>query len=176
MTKKISGWLSMIGVAAMLVWGSGCATTGITLDDLCANCVHEDYCDCHAGARCNPKCLCNPGYNCISVSQAVHETQLLGNWNAVNLPDGVESSLQFLPNQQVAGRAGVNSFDTSYTFSGRSKIRFNPLRLTKMFGADKAMQYEEGFVKKMESVTGFKVDDEKLDLYSGTDVVLSFKR
>ncbi len=170
--------VSMFGafvVAVSVLISAGCAAPDLN-EELCENCTCQEVCDCNNSNRCNPKCFCSPARNCIQISQTMHAAQLLGAWTNLDVPSGIKSEIQFLPESHVTGNTGLNGFNSSYIFSGRAKIRFAPLAMSEMAGSEDAMKFEQAFVNNMAAVTSFEIDGDKLTFYAENVDVLHFER
>jgi putative lipoprotein len=72
----------------------------------------------------------------------------------------VQSTLEFVAPDKVAGRGGCNQFGGPALVSGNT-VRFGPLFSTKMACAENAAMDQEGrYLKALESTGSFRVDDE----------------
>lgn len=71
----------------------------------------------------------------------------------------VQSTLEFVAADKVAGRAGCNQFGGPTLVSGNT-VRFGPLFSTKMACAEAAaMDQETRFLKALEATGSFRVDE-----------------
>jgi heat shock protein HslJ len=74
--------------------------------------------------------------------------------------DSVQSTLEFVAPDKVAGRGGCNQFGGPALVSGNT-VRFGPLFSTKMACAENAaMDQEARYLKALESTGSFRVDDD----------------
>ena len=88
-------------------------------------------------------------------------------------PEGEAIYLQFdVENKKVSGFAGVNRFQGGYETTGAIGIKIGPLMATKKFGP--GMEYEEEFLRNIQSADTFLILDGTLCLYEGTTIVAAF--
>jgi heat shock protein HslJ len=77
-----------------------------------------------------------------------------------NVGERVESTLEFVAPDKVAGRGGCNQFGGPALVSGNT-VRFGPLFSTKMACAENAvMEQEARYLTALESTGSFRVDGE----------------
>jgi putative lipoprotein len=77
-----------------------------------------------------------------------------------NVGERVESTLEFVAPDKVAGRGGCNQFGGPALVSGNT-VRFGPLASTKMACAENAaMDQETRYFKALESTGSFRVDEQ----------------
>jgi len=72
----------------------------------------------------------------------------------------VQSTLEFVASDKVAGRGGCNQFGGPALVSGNT-VRFGPLFSTKMACAENAaMDQESRYLKALESIGSFRLDEQ----------------
>jgi heat shock protein HslJ len=77
-----------------------------------------------------------------------------------NVGEQVESTLEFVTPDKVAGRGGCNQFGGPALVSGNT-VRFGPLASTKMAcAANAAMDQETRYFKALESTGSFRIDEQ----------------
>lgn len=109
--------------------------------------------------------------------------ELYGEWRLVSI-DGrsVRTSssstptLNFRSDGSLAGHGGINRFSTEVRFMGSDGIRIQPGAMTKMGGSREAMELEGDFVAKLSDATRYRLWSDRLDLYRGNSILLSFRR
>jgi heat shock protein HslJ len=69
---------------------------------------------------------------------------------------------------QVSGSSGVNRYHGPYEADGES-IEIGPLASTRMAGPAELMEQEQQYLKALEKVTRYVIDDATLTLYGGED-------
>jgi heat shock protein HslJ len=74
----------------------------------------------------------------------------------------------------AAGRAGVNSYNGTYTSSPDGAMSFGPIASTRMAGPADAMAAEAAYLAVLATVTGYTVADGELDLFAGQQEVLAY--
>jgi heat shock protein HslJ len=73
----------------------------------------------------------------------------------------------------VAGHSAVNQYSGGYTMEG-DLPEFGPMRMTMMAGPPEAMELESGFMKALESMTGWRITDGALYFLSGDTTIAVF--
>ena len=73
----------------------------------------------------------------------------------------------------VVGHSGVNHYGGGYTLKGDS-IEFGPMRTTMMAGPPEAMEMETGFLKALNAVSGWRIEEGTLSLLEGDTVLARF--
>lgn len=103
--------------------------------------------------------------------------------DAANIPTGswildtnTAVTINFLPDGTVNGRAPVNSYFGTYTFSGNNGLAFSGIGSTLIAGEAQPMLEESTFFAALNNVSGYKIVDGSLVLSdtSGT-TLLTFK-
>lgn len=74
----------------------------------------------------------------------------------------------------ASGFGGVNQYMTSFTSTSEGGLEFDPIASTKMAGPDDAMAAEQAYFLALDSVTGYSVVGGQLELFAGSEVVLTY--
>ena len=92
------------------------------------------------------------------------------------LENNTAVTINFLSDGMVNGRAPVNLYFGTYTFSGNNGLVFSAIGSTLIAGEEQSMQQESVFFAALQNVSGYKIVDGSLLLFdnSGT-TILTFK-
>lgn len=101
-------------------------------------------------------------------------SKLMSNGTAVDLSKGKPAFMEFnQENSRVSGSLGCNNFTGGYKFE-EGKLKFGPLASTKMMCTDMAV--EDALSQALSNATDVKLNDGKLELFKGTDLLASFTK
>ena len=96
-----------------------------------------------------------------------------GSWN---LENNTAVTINFLSDGTVNGRAPVNLYFGTYTFSGNNGLAFSGIGSTLIAGEEQPMLEESAFFAALNNVSGYKLDNGTLLLTdNGGNVILTFK-
>ncbi len=100
----------------------------------------------------------------VVVSDLAGTQWLLVSLNGAPVVAGSSVSVQFEEGGALVGNAGCNQFGSQYS-AENGKLSISPLGMTRMACADDAVMAQEGaFAAAMESATGYRVVDGRLEL------------
>ena len=92
------------------------------------------------------------------------------------LENNTAVTINFLSDGTVNGRAPVNSYFGTYTFSGNNGLAFSGIGSTLIAGEEQPMFEESAFFAALNNVSGYKLDNGTLLLTdNGGNVILTFK-
>jgi heat shock protein HslJ len=101
--------------------------------------------------------------NTVDLTTLVGSTWLAEDIGGKGVMDDLQSRLQFLATDRVAGQAGCNQFDGAATLTGAS-VSFGPLATTRKMWPPAVMDQERRFIKALESARGARLEDKLLFL------------
>jgi heat shock protein HslJ len=135
-----------------------------------------------AGCNAGPKAAPGGAAPAMTQAPAADLTSLVGSlWLAEDIGgggviDNLQTKLQFVATDRVAGHAGCNSFNGAATLSGAA-LSFGPFATTRMMCAPAVMDQEGKFIRALESARTARLENDLLILMdeSGTPV-LRFSR
>lgn len=96
------------------------------------------------------------------------------NWTTDDVT-GFEVTLDFTADN-ASGFAAVNQYNGSYTATTDGTLEFGPLATTKMAGEEAAMKFEAEYLAALAKVTNYSAAGDLLDLFAGTDQILTFTK
>lgn len=109
----------------------------------------------------------------ILLTFADAETIPTGSWI---LDNNTAVTINFLPDGTFNGRAPVNLYFGTYTFSGNNGLVFSAIGSTLIAGEEQSMQQESAFFAALYNVSGYKIVDESLVLFDNAgNTILTFK-
>lgn len=76
----------------------------------------------------------------------------------------------------ASGSAGVNRYMSTITATAEGALDFGPIGSTMMAGPPAAMKAEQAYLAALETVTGYRVTDDELALYSQDAEILRYLR
>ncbi len=116
------------------------------------------------------------GGESASDASSVEMRWILVSMNNAPLTDGVLPTIEFLPEDRVAGRSFVNQFNGSYTIDASTgAMSFGALAMTKMAGPPARMQQETRWAELMSRVNRYALDGPDLTLLDGEQVLLRYR-
>jgi heat shock protein HslJ len=102
------------------------------------------------------------------------EVGLVGAWTVTAYNNGKHAvvsvlttttiTMSFAANGRVAGDAGVNRFDATYTTSGTNAIEIGPAATTRKAGPAEAMEQEREFLAALSASKTYRINGEALEL------------
>lgn len=96
------------------------------------------------------------------------------NWTTEDVT-AFKVTLDFMADN-ASGFAAVNQYNGSYTSTADGKLEFGPLASTKMAGEEAAMKFEAEYLAALAKVSNYSVTGDLLDLFAGTDQILTFTK
>ena len=91
----------------------------------------------------------------------------------LDAPNGAEITLMFSDTDNRASGKVVNRYFGTYTIDG-NKLTFGPMASTMMMGPRDLMEAEQNYLKELPKVKTFKLEGNKLKLYTEDDKELVF--
>ncbi|MDI1289071.1 MAG: META domain-containing protein, partial [bacterium] len=76
----------------------------------------------------------------------------------------------------ASGFGGVNQYNTTFTSGPDGDLDFGEIASTKMAGSDEAMQAEQAYLASLDTVTGYTVAGDVLELFAGEQEVLTYAK
>ncbi len=76
----------------------------------------------------------------------------------------------------AAGFGGVNQYTTTFTSGPSGDLNFGEIASTKMAGPEEAMQAEQAYLASLETVTGYTVAGDVLELFAGEQEILTYAK
>ena len=75
---------------------------------------------------------------------------------------------------QASGTGGVNTYSAGYTSAASGSLTFDKIAATSMAGEAAAMDAETEYFATLQSVTGYSINGGLLDLFAGSDQVMTY--
>ena len=90
---------------------------------------------------------------------------------------GTKVTIRFAEDGRISGSGGVNSYFGSTERTGAESLEFSPIGATQMYGGDPPgiMEQEQAYFQALQSVDGFRVKGDRLQLLSDGTAVLTFE-
>lgn len=76
----------------------------------------------------------------------------------------------------ASGFAGVNQYTTTFTSGPDGDLDLGAIAATRMAGPDDAMKAEQAYLAVLDTVTGYTVSGDELELYAGEQEVLTYAK
>lgn len=96
------------------------------------------------------------------------------NWTSDDVT-GFKINMEFTADS-VSGFAGVNRFNGGYESTTDGTLKFGTLATTLMAGDEKSMKMESEYLAALNKVTNYSASDQRLDLFSGKDLILTYAK
>ena len=90
---------------------------------------------------------------------------------------GTTVTIGFGEDARISGSGGVNNYFGSAERTGAESLEFSPIGATRMYGGDPPgiMEQEQAYFRTLQSVDGFRVKGDRLQLLSDGMAVLEFQ-
>lgn len=110
-----------------------------------------------------------------SLAHLTGKTWILTTYNGKQPVAGYEPSIQFIEGQ-VSGTTGCNHYGGSYQING-DLIKFDEIESTEMacMEPEGIMEQEQAYLELLGSATRFTLVDGELIIYSGSQLILTYK-
>lgn len=76
----------------------------------------------------------------------------------------------------ASGFGGVNQYTTTFTSGPDGELDFGEIASTMMAGPEDAMKAEQAYLTALDTVTGYTVAGEELELFSGEQEILIYAK
>ncbi|POY36007.1 hypothetical protein C3K47_12450 [Solitalea longa] len=100
-------------------------------------------------------------------------SQLISNGNVIDIGKENIPFMEFTKENKVSGSLGCNNITGGYKFE-EGKLKLSPMATTQKICPD--MKVEDAFSKALGETTDFKMNEGKLQLFKGKDLLASFSK